>query len=370
MDAPLRLRLRAASVDDWVRTGLAASQTGEALKRSGVYFSGIFLLQIIPLVGLELARLAANPNYRSHLISIIRGSAYRETWLSLSQARDLAEWQAVGRIPADHFRRLRSSMGAYLAEKLAFAWLPVGLHRFLVDPAAQRRFLDDKLLQPMRLLTLHSARTAWLESIIDFELERGVLTGERAAALSDQTRQPQMHGFIRDLGFTAGLDVFSRLVYLVLGLYAISTGDFLPLGLAALGPIPPSGPLRVIVLLGLLTGDLLKLLLRRRVPRAGRLILARLGALLVAPWRGIGNLFPVMEMSAYYPRLSLLLADYLIEQAIDSIPVLGGRGKLLEYWAFQACYNLPMSFKHLARELLPQKPDAMDEHAHLEDKHP
>ena len=370
IDPDLRRRLRAASVEDWARTGLAAPQTGEALKRSGLAFSGIFLLQIIPLVGPVLARMAANPSYRSHLIEILRGSAYRKTWLDLSQARDLAEWEAVGRIPADHSTRLRSSMGAYLAEKLACAWMPVGLHRFLIDPAAQHRFLDAKLLQPLRLLTRQAARTAWLESIIQFELDRGVLTGERAAALIDQTHQPQMHGFIRDLGFTAGLDVFSRLVYLVLGLYAISTGDLLPLGLAALGPIPPSGPLRVVYLLGLLANDLLRLVRRRHIPRAGRLILARLGALLIAPWRGIGNLFPVMEMSAFYPRLSLLLADYHIEQAVNSIPVLGGRGKLLEYWVFQASYNLPMSVKRFIRELLPQKPDAVDEHAHLEDKNP
>jgi len=369
-DPRRRQAVRAAAVEDWLRIGQADAQSAEAMRHNALAFGGACLLQAIPLCGALLVRLAAHSDYRRHILEILRSRPYRISWLYANQARDLAEWAAHGRIPPDRTARLERSIPAYLAEKITCAWLPPGLHRLLVDPAARRHFWDRKLLHRLRLLTRHEARVAWLENIIQFELERGVLEEERAAALRDQASQPQMRSFLRDLGFSAGLDVFSRLVYLILGLYAISTGDLLPLGLAALGPVPPSGPLRVLYILALLAGDLLNLLRRRRVNRAGRLILARIGALLLAPWRGIGNLFPVMEMSAYYPRLSLLLADYSIEQAIDSIPVLGGRGKLLEYWAFQTCYNIPMSFKRLVLALLPQKLDAVHQHTHLDDENP
>lgn len=343
----LRQTLRAAAAEDWLRTGLLDLETSRALTSNSLAFGGLLILQCIPVIGPALARLAGNAAYQAYTWRILQDPAYRQAWLGETRARDLAEWQAAERIHPAHIDRLSRSTAAYLVEKTICGWLPGSLHRLLVDPAARRLFCEKRLLQPLRLLIHHDARVAWLEGIIQFELDRGVLENERAEALRDQARQPQMKGFLRDLGFTAALDVFSRLVYLVLGLYAVSTGDLLPLGLAALGPVPPSGPPRMIYILALLAGDLLRLLLRRRVPRAGRLILARLGALLLAPWRWVGNLFPVMEMSAYYPRLALLLADYHIEQAINSIPVLGGRGKLLEYWAFQACYNLPMSFKRL-----------------------
>lgn len=369
-DPHRRQVVRVAAVEDWLRTNRIDAQSAGVLSHNAFAFTGACLLQAVPLCGPLLIRLAAHSAYRRHILEILRSRLYRLSWLYASRVRDLAEWEACKRLSPDRATRLRSSILAYLAEKITCAWLPPGLHRLLVDPAARRRFWDRNLLQPLRLLTRHEARVAWLQSIIQFELERGVLEDERAAALRDQASQPQMKSFLRDLGFAAGLDVFSRLVYLILGFYALSTGDFLPLGLAALGPVPPSGPLRALYILALLVGDLLSLLRRRRVNRAGRLILARIGALLLAPWRGIGNLFPVMEMSAYYPRLSLLLADFYIEQAIDSIPVLGGRGKLLEYWAFQTCYNLPMSFKRLILTLLPQKLDTVDQHAHLSDENP
>ncbi len=369
-DAALRRRLRAAMVEDWTRLGLTAREKRQSLVENAAVFSGLWVLCMIPLAGSVLVRLAANPAYQQHTAQILRNSSYQSMWLNVSLSRDLAEWAAAGRISGDHSLRLRGHTSAYLAEKIFLSWLPVGMHRFLTNTRARQKFLDANLFQPLRLLAHQSARIIWLESILQFEYERGVVTAERAAALRDQTRQPQMQGFIRDLGFSAGLDVFSRLVYLILGLYAVSTGDLLPLGIAALSPIPPSGPLRVIYVLALLANDLQKLIRRKHVPRAGRLILARFGALLVAPWRGIGNLFAVMEMSAYYPRLSLLLADYYIEQAVNCIPVLGGRGKLLEYWAFQACYNIPMSFKRVFRELLPHQADAVDEHAYLSEQDP
>lgn len=352
LNSRMRQSLQSASVEDWLRTGLVDAHTGGRFVHSTLAFSGMLLLHAVPVFGPALARLVGNSSYRAHAGLIFRDRPYRRAWLYETRARDLAEWQAAGRVSPERAAGISRSIAAYLFEKLALGWMPVGFHRLLVDPAARQQFCAKHLLQPLHLLTRHPARVAWLEGIIQFELERGVLEVGRAEALRDQAHQPQMKSFLRDLGFAAGLDVFSRLVYLVLGLYAISTGDLLPLGLAALSPVPPSGPLRVAYILALLTGDLVNLLLHRRVPRAGRLILARLGALMLAPWRGIGNLFPVMEMSAYYPRLSLLLADYYIEQAVDSIPVLGGRGKLLEYWVFQACYNLPMSFKRLVLSLV------------------
>jgi hypothetical protein len=144
---------------------------------------------------------------------------------------------------------------------------------------------------------------------------------------------------VRDLGFSLGLEVFSKLTYLALAVYGFSSGDFWLLGLALLGPVPPSGVVRLLYGLARLGWDFPRILHQK--DRRG--LAARGLGVAVAPWRFIGNLFAPLEMFFYYRRLSLLLADHFVSQMLGGVPVFGGEGKLLEYWAFQATFNLPFS---------------------------
>jgi hypothetical protein len=80
--------------------------------------------------------------------------------------------------------------------------------------------------------------------------------------------------------------------------------------------------------------------------RDRQLLVSRLLGLAVAPWRWIGNLFAPLEMFSSYPELSLLMAEHFVVRMVRVVPVLGGPGLLLEYWAFQAVYNLPLSLRH------------------------
>jgi hypothetical protein len=233
-------------------------------------------------------------------------------------------------------------------EKTFLSPLPPGWHRFLVDPAARRRFVERVFIQPVRLLASQSEREKWMQAILTAEFERGAAEPDKARDLLAQVREPRLQGFIRDLGLSFGLDVFSRLVYLSLAWYGLSSGDFLPFGIAVLSPIPPSGPLRFIYVLAALLLDLPRLLTRAWPPGhpRGRLLLARLAALLIAPLRWVGNLFPIVEISAVYPRLAFLLAEHFISRLAAAIPIFGGRGKLLEIWVFQVCFNLPLSLQY------------------------
>ncbi len=147
-----------------------------------------------------------------------------------------------------------------------------------------------------------------------------------------------MQGYVRDLGFSLGLEVFSKLTYLALAVYGLSSGDFWPLGLALLGPIPPSGVARGLYGLARLGWEFPGII--RRKDR--RELMAHCLGLAVAPWRFIGNLFAPLEMLFYYRRLSLLLADHFVSQMVRGVPVFGGEGKLLEYWTFQMTFNLPL----------------------------
>ncbi len=346
-DAAFRGVVFRAAAQDWECSGLVSPGAAAGLANRPRKLMGLWLLARLPLIGPWLVRLLAHSGYRRHLRALLAQPVCRRAALACWRKRDLPTWLADERIPPARARRLEASLASYAAEKLLLAPMPVGLHRFLVDPAARRAWLRRGLLQPLGLLFSQPARLRWLESILAEQRERGVIPPDKARALLGQLNEPRLHSFIRDLGLAAGLDVFSRLVYLALGLYGLSSGDFLPLGLAALAPVSPSGVVRFLYVLARLVIELPGILLRRDPGHApGRLLLARLAALLAAPWRWFGNLFPLLEISAVYTRLAFVLTEYYAMRTADLVPIYGGSGKLLEYWVFQICFNLPLSLHH------------------------
>lgn len=342
--AAFRAAVFQAAALDWERSGLAPPGAADCLAQRPRALAGLWLLARLPLAGPRLVRLLAHPGFRRHLRALVAQPVYRRAALACWRERDLPAWLAEERIPPVRARRLEASLAAYAAEKLFMAPLPASLHRLLTDPAKRRDWIDHHLLRPFRLLVSQPARCRWLEGILAEQRERGVIPPEKERALLGQLSEPRMQGFIRDLGLAAGLDIFSRLVYAALGVYGLSTGNFLPLGLAALAPVSPSGVLRFFYALARLAAELPAILTRRDPGHPpGRLFLARLAALLASPWRWLGNLFPLFEISAVYTRLAFVLAEYYAARAAAAVPIYGGSGRLLEYWVFQACFNLPLS---------------------------
>ncbi len=338
-----RLNLRIATGADWLRLGSIDPQTCAKLPKQPANFYLLCLIGSFPWIGTILVRLLGNAYYRDHMRCLLFNPPYRTAALAAWRIRDLPSWQFSGRISTGHANILQSCLPAYVVEKLLVSWLPSPLHRVLVDPSEVLKHLQSVFLHPLRLLISQDARCTWLENILDVQLKRGLVSSERYFILHNQVCEPHMQGFIRDLGFTAGLDLFSRMVYLMLGIYAVKTGDFLPLGFAVLGPFPPSGPVRLIYVLTQLIIDLLPS--RRQNQPIFRVLEAHIAALLIAPWRWLGNLFPLVEISTVYTHLSFLIAEYYTTRIVRVIPVFGGEGKLLQHAVFQGIYNIPLSLR-------------------------
>ena len=118
-----------------------------------------------------------------------------------------------------------------------------------------------------------------------------------------------MQEFTKDLGFTVGLEVATTLIYAALAAYGVYTGDYLPLVIAA-GPISPSGIIREAYVMAHLISELPHIARHKD----GKLLATRgLGAA-TAPWRAVGNIFPVLEMFTYYNDMSLMLGDYFVQK--------------------------------------------------------
>jgi hypothetical protein len=323
----------------WQRRGSLSPRAAKRLKLSRLLFWLALGLDNFPLLGPVLLRWLGNFAYRRHVSALLRNTFYRKQAIDAQRQVDLEDWLAVGRIPEGRANRLTGSSPRYLAEKFVLSWLPAWLHRLLVDPQARRGFIVNKLALPFDLCFRKQKRREWLCEVIAKQRDRGLVSRAKADELCAQANEPRLQGFVRDLGFCLELEIFSKLTYLALAVYGLSSGDFWLLGLALFGPIPPSGIARGLYSLARLGWELPGIL--RRGDRRGLTALC-LG-IAVAPWRFIGNLFAPLEMLFYYRRLSLLLADHFVSQMVRGVPVFGGEGRLLEYWAFQMTFNLPLS---------------------------
>lgn len=340
-DHARRQAIQAALVSDWQHLGRIAAARATRLKHSRLRFGVHFLLSLLPLLGPWLQSMLDHPGYRWHVRAWLAKPGYRKTYLEAVQARDLAEWIWFGRATQAQATRLAASNGAYLAQKLGLSWMPPVIHRLATDPARRREMLRRAFVQPARLILDEAARLAWLEGVVQVQVERGVLPEPEAAAALRRLRTPRLHGFVRDLGLSFGLEIFSRLLYILLGFYGLAAGTFWPLLVAMLGPISPSGVVRLAYIGGQLLFEA-PLIWRER---KRKLLAARLSGMLIAPWRFVGNFCVPVEMFAYEPQIALLVAEYLVYQLVRLIPVFGGRNKLLEYTAFQLTFNLPLSLR-------------------------
>jgi hypothetical protein len=337
-DPQKRAAIRAGLCNDWLRLGWMDEQTRQRAAMRSSLLQFLVLISAWPFA----LRVCANKSYRTHLRSLFTSAVYRNAAVEAWRGRDLSEWVEQGRVPSGYQPR------HYLLEKVFLSiWSP-GFHRFWISPQARRQLISHLLLEPLHLLFSQAARETWLADNLRAACSRGAADPRRMETLLGQLHEERMRGFIRDLGFIFGLDIFSRLVYLALAAYGLHSGDYLPLGIAVLSPLPPSGPLRFLYVLVRLTAELPALLRTSPTPDhpRSRLPLARLAALVIAPLRWAGNLFPLVEISAVYPRLAFLLAEHLVSRAAAAIPIFGGPGKLLEIWIFQACFNLPLSLQH------------------------
>lgn len=336
--------VRLAAAHDLLLCGQIAPEFLEEKPGSAFLLQLILIISLLPWVGQFITRLIAHPGYRRHLASLLSNAHYRQTAWRTWQLNDLAAWQVEGRIDDLYCQFLKDEFFLYLIHKILASLLPPQGHRLLTDKQCFISWIRTIFIHPLQILAHPNQRITWLDTILAEQYQRGLISADLYHIHMDQIREPRMQGYIRDLALNASLDMFSRLVYLLFGLYGISTGNFLPLGVAFLAPIPPSGPIRVIYLLAQIALDPGRA--RRWNQDMARVLQARFAALLISPWRWFGNFFPIVEISAFYTRLSFLFAEYFISQAAEKAPIFGGRGKFLEYAVFQVFYNLPLSLRH------------------------
>jgi hypothetical protein len=349
---PLRGRmLRRGLAADWHRLEFISVEDAHRLESSAARFDLYLLLDNLPWIGHWLMRLLGSQRFRLHLTRLFRDRGYLRLSLAADRAQSALEWVTSGHISSSRAVVLAQCTSLYLFDRLFLAWMPAGIHRFCTDRHTRRSLLESLILHPLRLCLNRGYRQAWLLRVVQKQASLGVISFEQAEALSAQVGEARLQTFVRDLGFSLSLELLSKSLYGLLAVYGLSSGDFLPLGIAALGPIPPSGIVRGFYTLGQLLADLPEILR----DSDQRLLYTRLLGVLAAPWRFVGNLFAPLEMFTYYNDMSLLLGEYIVERMLAAIPVFGGRDRLLAWWAFNLAYNLPLSLRRTIAGWLERK---------------
>ncbi|MBI4099815.1 hypothetical protein HY440_02305 [Candidatus Microgenomates bacterium] len=340
VDGGVRAKIREATVGDWELLDKVSPQEALTLRNGAKRYWPYFLIDSLPL-GNGVLRVLGNEKYRGHLGKNLTDGKYLGENISAHKAADLLEWADDGRVTFDRARKLDSSTPRYLAEKLVLGWQPEKLHRLETDPVARRDLAYDLFVHPARLFTNRGYREKWLTEIITSRRDEGLITSEEYKLLKSQAGEKEMQRLLDDVGFCVGTELLTKLLYPILGVYGAASGNFLPLGLSATSPISPSGILRELYHLGRTAAEI-KTLARRGNEK---LLTSKALSAFIAPWRAVGNFFPMSEMALYYDEMSMLLTDYFVRKGIDKVPVFGGEGMLLEYWAFNLFYSWPASMR-------------------------
>lgn len=335
-------KLRFGLVDDWLRLQRITPDYAGRIQNHSPEFLMHFVFSGIPFIGSKIQKIIANSSYQQHLRSLLKSSMYRRIYFQSVRSHDLIEWQWENRITMQTSPIISRSIGLYLLQKIILSWMPVFIHRLLADSSYAVSLLNIWFWQPLQLLINKQVRQQWIKKILQSQTWRGIINADEAAILLCQLEEGYMQSFLRDLGFVAGLEIFSRLLYIILGVYGVYQGSYLLFLLAILGPISPSGLIRTAFIGIQLFFELPVIIKKRNL----KLLAARLGGLITAPWRFIGNFCVLVEMYAYNPQASLLIADYFVSKLVKNVPVFGGKGKLLEYKAFQLVFNLPLSITY------------------------
>jgi hypothetical protein len=356
-DKELRQKVREGSIGDWRKLGKVSEKEAWKLRYGSKRYAPYLILDNIPLVGQPLLRLLGNEKYREHVGRIFRNPAYLKDVIEVQKSCDLLEWSEGQRITTKRAIALANSTPKYLFEKVFLSWQPKNVHRLATDAEVRRQLVQNLVVNPARLCISREFRQEWLMDVIEQQLGRGVVTAEQVEIFREQIDDKRMQGFVRDLGVTVGLDAASKILYMALLVYGLSARDFWPLGIAILGPISPSGIAREAYVLAQLIHELPHIIKNRE----GKLLLTRALGAASAPWRIVGNAFVPLEMFAFYNDMSLLLGDYFVSKMVDAIPVFGGEGKLIENWAFQTAYNLPLSIRRVITEMMPKRALSINE---------
>ncbi|MFH1465785.1 MAG: hypothetical protein ABIO70_15470 [Pseudomonadota bacterium] len=347
-DAGLRRDVRAGLIDAWEVLGRVDAAHAGRLCASTIAFLLFLLAGALPLVGGLGRKLWGSSAWRAHVGRCLTSPAYLGRALEVHQWEALLSWHRRGRVDDARAARLAEHPVRLWLERWTLGWLPMGLHRVLVDP----RLLWTRLVQavafPFMLYFKPDFRAQWLLDQVEAAKAEGMLDPAEEARLRGSIDDPFIQTYLKCVAVHAATLPITQVVSVIIagGYYFFwappeatwAESAAIAAGILAFFQATPVSP-------GSITRGcyvLYRMVVDRNVKDYWV-------AALVSFWHYIGYLgFPI-QMVARFPGLARFMAGSWATKAARVVPVFGEKGALIEHLVWDTFFNLPVSLGALFR---------------------
>ena len=324
----------------WLEGQLDVSHR-ERLLASRFRCLGLFLLGLVPFLGILLRKTWGHLGWRRHYQSLLTNCGYLGKALAGKACETVLAWHRAGRINPERASALLARPALVYAQ-LPLALLPAGLHRMTTEVAYLRDRLSYYFVRPLRLYFDQPLRETWLREMIEAGRAERMLTGEAAERILSQLDDPYIQRYLKSLAVHVCTLPVTQVVSVSLAIGYVLTHPELPageawaigLGIVALFQVIPVSP-------GSLTRGLyvVWLVLRERNLKDYTIAMG------LSFFKYIGYLAFPIQMGYRYPELAQFMATRWATEAVHIVPVFGERGALLEHTVFCLCYNWPLTLR-------------------------
>lgn len=339
----LRRSIKQNYVQDWSVRGLADGRRAEKLKNSFFAFWCFLLLGVLPLLGNFLRRCWGQVAYRRHISACLTSLAYLRRRFRANVARTLADWHRSGRVGEggiDFFLRNPATFW-FIRFIPGLLPLPPKWHRFLTDPKFAWTTLKDAITYPVRFYRDADFRVEWLTGEVGAGADEGMLTPEEKQHILSCVTDPYIQKYLKCVAVHLCTLPITQVVSALVAVYAyLRFGETWEESLAY-----AAAALAIFQVLPISPGSLVRgtyvvyLMIKERNVHNYWI------AVLVSYWHYVGYLGFPLQMVSEFPALSRFMAGRWATGMVHYIPVFGERGALLEHWAFDLFFNVPLSIK-------------------------
>jgi hypothetical protein len=278
-------------------------------------------------------------------VKCVSSAAYLVRAMKGRRIETLVAWQRQGRVGDDRVVKLVDRPVRYWAERILFGWLPARWHRLMTEPSHAWKSIREAVSFTVKFLRTPSFREECLLEQVRMGRKEGVLSGAEADRIENEVKDPYIQKYLRCLAVHACTVPVTKVAMVVLGTAVtayclaykqLGWAESMALGIAAaaalqLMPVSPGSITRGLFVIYMMIKD--------------RDIKSYCIAAPVAFLHVVGYLAFPLQMVSSNPALARFLAARWTRKMVQLVPVFGESGGLLEHWAFDCLFNLPLSIR-------------------------
>lgn len=345
VDSRLRRSIKTGAITSWRNLGRIDEQHGRRLHQARTLFLVLYVISFVPLLGKCVVRLWGNGRTREHLVKCVCSFAYLFRAMKGARIETLVMWHRQGRVSDDRVVKLVDRPARYWAERSLFGWLPSRWHRLITEPSHTWRKIREAVSYAVKFLRTPSFREEFLLKQVQLGREEHMLSGVEADRIEKEVKDPYIQKYLRCLAVHACTVPVTKVVMVVLGAVVaayclaykqLGWAESMALGIAAaaavqLMPVSPGSITRGMFVIYMMIKD--------------RDVKSYCIAAPVSFLHVVGYLAFTLQMVSSNPALARFLAARWTRKMVRLVPVFGEEGGLLEHWAFDCLFNLPLSIR-------------------------